>query len=99
MLRNGSAAVTRLGFLDIGGAGAGRRLQQFLQEGGLAAARWCGAALEGNEMAIFQPVMTHARHLVLLVEIDRQNLALENGGIEEGDLLLGGRDVIPAVIV
>src|SRR6185437_12975522 len=67
-------------------------------EGGLAAARGRGAALEGDEMAIFQPVMTYARHLVLLVEIDRQNLALENGGIEEGDLLLGRRDVIPAVI-
>src|SRR4051812_9269054 len=71
-LRDGSAAVTRIGFLDVGGAGAGSRLQQFLQEGGLAAARRGFARFERDDMAILQAIMANGGDLVVLVEIDRQ---------------------------
>src|SRR5258708_34296339 len=85
-LRNRSAAVTRIGFLDIGGRRARRGLQQFLQEGGLAAARRRLLAFKRDHMSVFQPVMTQARDLVALVEINREDLALQYGGGEKGDL-------------
>ena len=37
MLRDRPATVTGIGFLDVGGGTAWRCLEQFLQEGGLAA--------------------------------------------------------------
>src|SRR5689334_7294831 len=88
-LRNRPAAVTRIGFLDIGRGAARRRLEQFLQEGGLAAARRRLARLEGDHMAILQAVMAHIRHLVGLVEIDRQHLTPQHRRREESNLLFG----------
>src|ERR1700742_507893 len=97
-LRNRAAAVTRIGFLDVGGGAAGRGLEQFLQESGLASARRRLAGFERDHMAVPQAVMAYVDDLVLLVEIDRHDLALQHHWLEEGDLLLGRGDVIPAVI-
>ena len=48
-------------------------------------------------MAVLQAEMAHARHLAVLVEIDRQDFAVEHRGREEGDLLLGRGNIIPGV--
>src|SRR5258706_12029972 len=97
-LRYWTAAITRIGFLDVGRGAARRGLEQFLQEGGLTAARRGLAALEGDHMPVSQSVMAHVRHLVALVEIDRKDLALQDRWREEGNLFFRGRDVVPAII-